>query len=173
MHAERQAATAAVCLPVDYTFAEDRDGGVLGQILADGRVMDASGAVAGFVQPDGSVRSAEGVRVGSSRRGVVVRGADGALAAVVSEQGFVKVMPRGGGATAAPFDGELSADGVLCSADGTILGAAVPSAPVPDSVVRCALSGGVVRVAHICPCHGSFVITVQTGACGGGVEGVR
>lgn len=122
-----------MCLPVDYAFAEGRDGDVLGQVLADGRVVDAAGTVAGFVQPDGTVRSADGVRVGSARRGVAVRSADGRLAAVVSEQGYVKGVDGG-----AAMDGaQMSADGVLRAADGKVLGVALAPAPVPDAVVRC------------------------------------
>eukprot|EP00892_Ulva_mutabilis_P009077 jgi/Ulvmu1/6541/UM003_0175.1 len=135
---EQQAAPGAVCLPVDYAYAEDRDGGVLGQILADGRVVDAAGGCAGFVQPDGSVRSAEGVRVGSARRGVAVCGTNGKLAAVVSEQGYAKAVAGGaaGAAAAGAFEGELSADGVLRGSDGKVIGVAVARAPVPDAVVR-------------------------------------
>lgn len=145
--AERQAAPAAVCLPVDYAYAEDHDGGVLGQILADGRVVDTHGGCVGFVQPDGSVRSAEGVRVGSARRGVAVRGADGGLAAVVSEQGYVKVAAGRGAAAVGPFDGELSEDGVLRSADGMVVGVAVSRAPVPQAVVRYAAGDGLCCLA--------------------------
>lgn len=122
-------------MPVDCAYAEGRDGKVLGQILADGRVVDASCGVAGYVQPDGTVRSAGGVRVGSARRGLAVRGADGTLAAVVSEQGYVKVVGGDGGAAA--FEGEMSEDGVLRGADGKVLGVAVAPAPVPDAAVRC------------------------------------
>lgn len=145
-----------MCLPVDYAFAEGRDGDVLGQVLADGRVVDVTGAIAGFVQPDGTVRSADGVRVGSARRGAAVRGADGRLTAVVSEQGYVKAVGDGGDAVAGA---QMSADGVLRAADGKMLGAALAPAPVPDAVVRC----GTTQPYNLCPFKSPFCVVSATG----------
>jgi hypothetical protein len=123
---------AQLCLPQDFAYAMGPSGNVLGQVLADGRVVDSTGTCKAMMQPDGTVKTAEGLLVGAAARGMAIMDEEGRFIAVLNEQGFVKHVDG------IAFDGDIDMDekGLITTAEGDVVGVAVGAAPRANAAVR-------------------------------------
>jgi hypothetical protein len=119
-----------VCLPPDFAYAIGPSGNVLGQVLADGRVIDSYGTSKAMLQPDGTVKTAKGVMVGAAARGMAIMDEEGHLVAVLNEQGFVKSV------NGKAFVGDMDDKGLLTTIEGDVYGFAVGAAPQANAAVR-------------------------------------
>lgn len=121
-----------MCLPPDFAYALGPTGNVLGQVLADGRVMGTDGVCQAMMQPDGTVKTAEGLLVGAAARGMAVLDQEGNLVAVLNEQGFLKSC------NSQPLDDDVGMDdtGLLTTSQGDVVGLAMGAAPRANVAVK-------------------------------------